>query len=303
MEIDPELTGRDRLKRIREVKRELISRVREVEKQRNDLRQTRDEENKIVKNMFEEARIARQKRDEVNEDVKLNKALRDLRKEDADKALSELEKHEENMKGLGVDRSKWGKRKGIAKQIRDLEFKLETSGNINSQQENEIIEKIEKLTQDIGFLEVADEKRDEIRIIQKRLRSLRSEQLSHHKEVKNLAQQSQDYHDTMMEKIKEARKIRASADKNHKQVLEISEKIKIIRKEISQISGETDKIRKALGEETAVERKKRKQVEYKKREGELETKAQDILERYKAGEKLGFEDFKLIISRGLLKDS
>lgn len=303
MEIDPELTGRDRLKRIREVKRELISRVREVEKQRNDLRQTRDEENKIVKNMFEEARIARQKRDEVNEDVKLNKALRDLRKEDADKALSELEKHEENMKDLGVDRSKWGKRKGIAKQIRDLEFKLETSGNINSQQENEIIEKIEKLTQDIGFLEVADEKRDEIRIIQKRLRSLRSEQLAHHKEVKNLAQQSQDYHDTMMEKIKEARKIRASADKNHKQVLEISEKIKIIRKEISQISGETDKIRKALGEETAVERKKRKQVEYKKREGELETKARDILERYKAGEKLGFEDFKLIISRGLLKDS
>lgn len=303
MEVDPELTGRDRLKRLREIKRELVSRVREVEKERNDLRQQRDNENKAVKDLFEEARVSRQNRDDVNEDVKLSKALRDLRKEDADKALNELEQLEEGMKDIGVDKKKWGKRKGIAKQIKELEFKLETSGMLTPPQEKEIIDRIEELTQDIGLLEVADEKRDEIRIIQKRLRSLRGEQLSHHKEVKKLAQQSQEYHDIMMEKIKEARKIRASADKNHKAVLEISEKIKAIRKDINLVTGDTDKIRKELGEETAVERKKRKQIETKAREEELDTRATDILARYKAGQKLGFEEFKLIIGRGLLKEN
>ncbi|MHA2275794.1 MAG: DUF7121 family protein, partial [Candidatus Kariarchaeaceae archaeon] len=169
-------------------------------------------------------------------------------------------------------------------------------------QEKELIDSIERLYQDFDQMEVADEKRDEIREIQNRLRSLRNAAMSHHKEVKKLASQSQEYHDFMLEKIRAARKLRASADKNHKDVLEITQKIKGIRKEISTISNETDELRKKLGEETAVDRKKRKQHEARVREKDLDEQASEIYERYKSGEKLGFEEFKLIISRGLLNE-
>ncbi len=301
-EIDPNLSGRERLRKLRDLKRELISQVRLIEGKRAELRSQRDKENQMVKELFEEARISRERRDEVNEDVKLNKALRDLRKEDADKALTELEKLEERMKDMGINPHGRGRRRGIGKQIRELEMKIETTGNLNPTQEKELIDKIERLTFDIGKLEVADEKRDEIRIIQKRLRTLRGEALSHHKEVKKLATQSQEFHDIMLEKLREARKIRTSADKNHKDVIEISEQIKKVRKEISQISNETDKIRKQLGEETAAERKRRKIQEAKQREEDLDTQAQDVLVRYKSGAKLGFEEFRLLISRGMFAE-
>ncbi len=302
-EIDPSLEGRDRLKRLREVKAELITQVRQEESKRDTLRKSRDEENQQVKQLFEEARISREKRDEVNEDVKLNKALRDLRKEDTDKVLSELEGVEDQMKEMGVKpREQKSKKFNITKRIRDLETTLETTANLHPQQEKELIEGIERLYQDFDKIEVADEKRDEIRDIQNRLRSLRNAAMAHHKEVKKLASQSQEYHDQMLEKIRDARKIRASADKNHKEVIELTQKIKEIRKEITAISNDSDEIRKKLGQETAVDRKKRKQTEARARESDLDAQAKDILERYKAGEKLGFDEFKLIIGRGLLKE-
>lgn len=302
-EIDPSLEGRARLKRLREIKSQLISQVREEEGKRDSLRKIRDEENQQVKELFEEARVSREKRDEVNEDVKLNKALRDLRKEDADKVLNELEAVEDQMKEMGVaPRERKSKKFNITRRIRDLETTLETTANLHPQQEKELIDGIEKLYQDFDKMEVADEKRDEIREIQNRLRTLRNAAMSHHKEVKILASQSQEYHDFMLEKIREARKIRTSADKNHKEVLEHTHKIKDIRKEITTISNESDDLRKKLGEETVIDRKKRKQQEARTREKDLDTQATEIYERYKSGEKLGFEEFKLIISRGLLKE-
>jgi uncharacterized coiled-coil DUF342 family protein len=297
-----DLSGREKLKKLREIKRDLIGQVRELEKERSQLRSQRDEENQQVKELFANAREQREARDAVNEDVKLNKALRDLRKEDADKALTELEKIEDEMEAMGINPKARGRRRNLSRRIRDLEMKIQTTGNLNPQEERELIEQIERLTREMDKLEVADEKRDEMRAIQKRLKSLRSEALAHHKEVKKLASQSQEYHDQMIENIKEARKIRAQADEHHQGVIDLSEKIREIRKEISQVSGETDKIRKELGEETARERRQRKQQEAQQREAELDDKADEILERYKSGEKLGFEEFKLLISRGLLNE-
>jgi len=298
-----DLSGKDRLAKLREFRRDLINQVREVEKKRGSLRAKRDEKNKQVKDLFAKAREAREKRDAVNEDVKLNKALRDLRKEDADKALSELEKIEDKMQEMGINPKAYNKRKGISKRIRQLEMEIQTTGNLKPQDEREKIEEIERLTKKQEDLEVADEKRDEMRTIRKRLKSLRSEALAHHKEVQKLASMSQEYHDEMIKNIKQAREIRSEADEHHQAVIEVSKEINEIRKQIGKISSEADKIRKQLGQETAAERKRRREQEAQEREEELDTKAEDILERYQSGEKLGFEEFKLLISRGLLNEN
>lgn len=297
------LPDKEGLSQLRDYRRDLISQVREVEKKRSKLRAKRDELNAQVKELFATAREFREKRDSINEDVKLNKALRDLRKEDADKALEELKKIEDAMKEMGINPKSYNKRKGIAKRIRELEMKIQTTGGLKPAEERDLIEEIERLTLKMDHLEVADEKRDEMRTIRKRLKSLRSEALTHHKEVQKLASMSQEYHDEMISNIKEARSIRSEADEQHQGVIEVSKEISALRKEISKVSSEADKLRKQLGQETAAERKRRKAEEAAKKEEELDTKAEDILERYQSGEKLGFEEFKLLISRGLLNEN
>ena len=182
-------------------------------------------------------------------------------------------------------------------------MKIQTTGNLKPQEERELIERIEKLSLKLDEVEVADEVRDALRKNRKTLRQLRGEALSHHKEVQKLAIISQNHHDEMIASIKEARTIRGEADSHHQEIIKISKEITDLRKEINRISAEADRIRKELGQETAAERKKRKAEEAAKEEEELETKAEDVLERYQSGEKLGFEEFKLLISRGLLTDN
>ncbi len=300
---DQNLSDREKLKKLRDLKKNLISDVRELEKERNEYRTERDELNQKVKTLISEAREHRKQRDIVNEDVKLNKALRDIRQEDADKVLSELEKLEEKVKDQGIDikRAQRG-HKRILREIRDLEMKIQTTPNLTPQKEREMMDEIETLYKKMEELEVAEELKDEIKAIRKRHRTLRSEALTHHKEVQKLANQSQEHHEIMLAKLAEAKEIRAEADNKHKLVIEMNDKIRKLRKEINQVAVEADRLRKKLGEETVSERKKRKIEEAKAREKVITDKAEEILQRYQDGEKIGFEDFKLLISRGLLND-
>lgn len=302
-QLDESLNDREKLKKLREIKHALIENVRAEEKKRSELRTLRDQDNQKVKELFTEARHHRTQRDLVNEDVKLNKALRDVRQEDADKVLEELEKLEETMKDSGIKRPQGKSRHSrIATKIRELEMKIQTTARPTAAEETEMINEIERLYKQMEELEVAEEKQDEMRAIQKRLRTLRSEALGHHREVQKLAGQSQEHHEIMLGKISEAKKIRTAADENHQIVITLSDEIRKIRKQIHKVASEGDRIRKQLGQETAVERKKRRAVEAKTRDEEITKTAGDILERYQRGEKLGFEEFKLLISRGLLND-
>ncbi|MCY3411085.1 MAG: hypothetical protein INQ03_05535 [Candidatus Heimdallarchaeota archaeon] len=304
MNIDPDKSPKDNLQALREQKRDLIAKVREVEKQRNELKIQRDEKNSKVKELFQQAKETRENRDSVNEEVKLQKALRDLRQEDIAIVVRELEKLEEEMKDIGINTGykKNSKHSKIAKQIQTLEITYQTKGNLKPEEEKEFINKIERLTKEMEQLEVVEGKREEFKVINKKLRKLRGEALIHHKEVQVLAERSQNYHETMLGQLKDAKKIRSSADEDHKKILNLNEDIKKIRKNINAVAAESDKIRKQLGQETATERKKRKQDAAKAQEQELTDKAEEIFQRYKDGAKLGFEEFKILISRGYLKD-
>ncbi len=298
------MSQKENLRKLREQKRDLIGKVRIVEKERNELKALRDEKNSQVKELFQKAKETRELRDAINEDVKLNKALRDLRQEDVTIVVKELEKLEENMREIGVNSNfkKNNKHSRIAKRIQELEILYQTKGNMSVAEEREIIEQIERESKELEQLEVVESKREEFKTINRKLRKLRAEALAHHKAVQELAEKSQNYHEVMLGQLKEAKKVRALADADHKAILVLNDDIKKIRKEINAVAGEADKLRKALGEETAVERKKRKADMAKQQEVELEDKANDIYERYKNGAKLGFDEFKILISRGLLKD-
>ncbi|MCG3219443.1 MAG: hypothetical protein KAR35_10575, partial [Candidatus Heimdallarchaeota archaeon] len=119
---------------------------------------------------------------------------------------------------------------------------------------------------------------------------------------KTLAQQSQQHQETMIKSIEEAKKLRDEADAYHKSVIEVSTKIKTLRDTIGDLSKEGDRLRRVLGEETRTERKRRRKEEAKKRREEEEETAQGLLDTYKDGGKISFDEFKILLNRDMLSE-
>ena len=104
----------------------------------------------------------------------------------------------------------------------------------------------------------------------------------------------------MIAATKEAKKIKEEADASHAEVLALSSTISSIRKELDGLTQEVKKISGELGEQIQAVRKAKKMEAKKVREQRLDAKAEEILTRYKDGDKLTLDEFKVLMERGLI---
>ncbi len=292
------------LNELREKRKALINEVREYEAKRAEYREKRTEYNTKAKEAFLAAQKEREERDKINEEVKLEKALRDMSKEDAAKALAELEALEKQMEEKGISLSKAGRNqtKRIMDKINKIELEMETKPDLTKEEEKEYIKELENLYTKLETMASATELKGEMRAIQQRLRMHRNNARAHHKKVTKLAEQSQKHHDRMIELLNESNEYKKLADEQHRLVQEMYDKIREIRAEINKVTKEADAIRKELGEKTSKEKRKEQQDLKKKQEEETLLKATLVKKKYEAGERLGFEEFKMLINHGLLKE-
>jgi uncharacterized coiled-coil DUF342 family protein len=298
---------RELLNELREQKKDLLAEVRELKKERDQYQQERDEKNKAMKELMAEAKTLKEQRDKINEEVQLKKALREMSREDADKIFKKLQEMEEEIETIGVDskQPRGGGRKKthtLSRKISELEVELETTPNLSPQKEREIVAQIDKLTEEVANLAIATEKRDELKLIQQKLRAHRNNAKNHHLEVKKLAEDSQTFHDQMIEKIAEAKKIRSEADKKHKLAVQQTKVVKEVELKIKKVINDADTIRKELGEETSQEIHKRRKEEEKVKQKEAKKQADDIKEKLESGERLGFDEFKVLLNQGKFFD-
>lgn len=300
-EIGSKFSGREKLQKLRDLRRELIIKVKEIEHKRNEIRDKRDKENLKAKKYFDEARIIREKRDKINEDVKLNKSLRGLSKENIASSLNELKKLSNNIKELGLDPRDTDGQKNIMGQIQDLEMEIVTTGNLNPDKEKQIVNEILQLGQNMASHEAAAEIRGEIRLIQERLENFRSDGQVSHEEVVKLSNQGQELHEEMETSYKIANEINEKSDKIHQEFIATSEQINEIRNTINDVSREIDKTRKDLGIDTSEQKKFEKKEKELKKKKVLDQQYQEVLAKYKSGEKLGYAEIKLLIDRGDFK--
>ena len=105
--------------------------------------------------------------------------------------------------------------------------------------------------------------------------------------LKAAAQRSQEFHKEMIIKIEDSKKLRAEANRLHQLFLEAKEKATSIKAEIIQVSNGLRRIKGEIREE---EDQKRKQSEESLRE-KLQAAAKEKLKR---GEKLTWDEFKLL---------
>ncbi|MCL2712782.1 MAG: phosphoserine phosphatase [Methanomassiliicoccaceae archaeon] len=256
----------------------------------------RDGLNAQVRTLVDEASKHRENRDELNVKVRESKDLRD----EWNKKVAELnEKVSALRKDIepAQDRRSEGEVpiKQLKKQLRELEFKQQTNP-LGKDKENEIVKQISQLAKQIAEKEKASEQGGEVKELVYQLRESKSQAEVYHKAVSEYARAAQTAHDDMIALYEEADKLRKEADAAQLQFIECKTQAdEEHKKHIEQIESvhKMDKDVVAIKSKKAKDRKKKVDNEFKK-------EAEEIFERFKAGEKLSTEDLMSLQKSGYL---
>lgn len=286
---------RTNLTSLRLRRKKLIDKLHELNNKRNELRSQRDKNNKLARELFDEARISKEKRDQINEEVQVRKQMRDILREDADKIGKRIVELGSQMKNISVP-----KNRRVGDRIRKLERQLETTPFLTKEMEKQTLTQLEELSSEFEKLEQFKDLRSEFRDIKNRLRHMQTEIKTYHTSVTTLAQESQIHQEKMIAATKEARKVKVESDESHAEVIALSSAISGIRKELDGLTGEVKKLSNELGAEIQAARKARKSEVRRAREHKLDTKAEEILVKYKDGNSLTLDEFKVLMERGLI---
>ncbi len=286
---------REHLNEIRLKRKDLIDKLRGCNSKRDELRSIRDKNNHLSRELFEGARDSKEKRDQINEEVQVRKQMRDILREDADKIGKRIIELGAQLKNMGIP-----KNRKVGDRIRRLERQLETTPFLTKEMEKQTLQQLEELSSEFEKLEQFKDLRSEFRDIQSKLRHMQTEIKTYHTSVTTLAQESQIHQDKMIAATKEAKKIKEEADASHAEIIALSSTISAIRKELDGLTQEVKKVSSEVGEQTQAARKAKKTEAKKVREQRLDAKAEEILVRYKDGDKLTLDEFKVLMERGLI---
>jgi len=284
------------LKELNEKKTELKRLSEEYKTQRNELNAEasklaakRNELNKKTKDLINEAQNHKNLRDENNVKVKEHKDLRDEINNRANEIYAQIDtiRGENNLTGPSI--------KDIRKDIDRLEFAQQTEV-LSTSKERELVNKITELRKMYNAKKQQLESNQELKELLTKAQDIRDEASKEHTLLSEYAQKAQEYHDLMIATFKEADKIRAESDAAHKEFVKFQEsadekhmKFIAAQKEIRDIDKEVRKLKKG-------ETEGRREVS----KADMRKDAEDIFDKFKAGEKLTTENLMALQRSGLL---
>jgi phosphoserine phosphatase len=287
----------DMLKELQDKKTTILKQAEEFKANRNQwnskassFSKRRDELNKQTKELIDKAQEYRVKRDEFNGQVSANKDLRNELNEKANEVYAKVDglRKKDN---IGSGRSL----NELRKEIDHLEFKQQTEV-LTTEKERALVDKISELKEEFKKKKEQLEQNGELKGFLGDAQGLRDQASEFHKKVKENADLAQEYHDKMIECFRDADKIRAEADAQHKEFVKAQETADEFHKQFLKFQKELrdfDKVIVGLKKKAKTEKESKEKVEYKKQ-------AEDVFAQFKAGEKLNTEDLLLLQRSGFL---
>jgi uncharacterized coiled-coil DUF342 family protein len=279
LDILPDLEHkRDRLNALAEEHKSKRDRLNGVTK---SLAEERDSYNAQVRELVQAANDHRNNRNRLNTEVKESKVLRDELNKKAtefNEVVMKLKRERQGETGAPNLSRMRNERKA-------MEFKAMTQV-LSADKEKELMVQIQRLNFQIDEQEKKMEENREIRTALKDSRQSKEEAEAQHRLVSDLARQAQTAHDTMIELYEKADDIRKKADDcqgrfiNNKQLADAEHKahIDLIRK-----VHDYDKFISGL-------RRRDRRVRKDRQEKAQKQVAEDMMDRFKKGEKISTED-------------
>jgi len=277
---------------------ELYQKLNFLRAEKNDLNkkaktwaEKRDRIHGEIRNLRSQIQSLREERDALNEEVKRLKSLRNAGLNRRNEILEEIKKLRQERNRREAEKPSRS-RSSLESEIERIEWKIQTEP-LPLDVERQLIDRIKALEAQMEVYRRIENIKSRIADLKREADKLKKDTLSYRSKIREIATQSQELHMKMLRKIEDARKLKVEADEMHQRYLENKERAKAISLELKKT---LDEIQSILSFLRAKEEKERmqKQVDLKKKAEER------ALEKLKRGEKLTFDEFKILLEKGLI---
>lgn len=256
---------------------EKLGKVNDIRTESSVFKKERDSLNTKVKELSVNSKKVRTERDSLNKKVKAEKNLRD----NLNKRIADLKAQFSKKYG---NRSTSEQYKKLKKQIRDLEWKIETSG-VGFEEEKKLRAKLAGLEDEkVAFQEEADSREE--------LKNLERNAKKHHSNVIEFSKKSEQIHEKLVGIYKNLRDEREKANKKHEQFIAKVQELKDFEK------GHTADFKRlgTLRSKIKDKQTKVKTVQKQKTETSFRERAEKAYEKFKAGKRVDLKELQIKFS-------
>ncbi len=176
--------------------------------------------------------------------------------------------------------------RAIKNEIESLEWEIQTT-SLAVKEEEKLISRVSKLETQQKLLEQLQNSKNMMIELQAEEAALATKAKSYHQKLAKLADESQKLHEQRLEILNNIRRSKAKADRAHQEYVKTRKKADAIHQKCLELVKEIDSLRqKQRNIEKAKQAKRQKQL--------LREAHKKVSEKRKRGEKLTWEEFKLL---------
>lgn len=282
----------DLRRRVADLEREasaLRAELEVLEREARKLAEGRDHINSRVRELKLEAIKFKSERDALNEELKsLNAIIYGLKREYNERIHAFRELGQKIREHLGNKPPR--DEESLMREIAEIDWKIQTTP-LSLEEERKLIERVKSLESQLSFYRKLNSMIAERESLRRRLDEIRGEIASLKERVVEAAAKGRSFHERMIECFKRADELRAEADKIHEEYRAVKEKANALRLRYRGLLNQISAIKSLIHEEE--ERKRAKAISALKERVEKEA-----LEKLKRGEKISFEEFKILAEQG-----
>ncbi len=256
--------------------------------------ETRNRFNEIRRSKLNEVQTLKEKRNHFNDYVKDQKNLLIKKRESINENLLEIQKHRQVMKDtlFNVKMSK----NEVQSQIDELDWKIQTNPT-NMEEEKKIASEIKELHILVEKYSRLESNKKEIQRLYLEIDLLRKEITMLSEQIKNAVNRSQIHHQEMIQRFNDSKEMKNHADKAHKAYLEVKKKANNLRNNLINKQEMLSKLENELRKFNSFE----KEVNTEKEKELVNSIVNETQRKIKDGEKVTFDEFKLLLKRDLFK--
>ena len=274
--------------------------TRKYVEQRNQL-------NDQVKKTHQEIDELKTKRDTINEKVKVLKQQRDEIRAKTAPITEEINVIKEKITELKkkVPRER---QQDLQEELDAIEWKIQTT-SLDLQEEKGLIENVKQLETLLISYKKIDLKYKKLKELLSQRHTIEDQADIIHKELTDLAKNSQEIHSQMIEKVNAAKVSRAQADSLHQAYIKMKEEIVLFHVKIAELTGQIQGLRASMREDERIRRmaaqqafkekvdadKEKQQVDKEKQTAIKEKLGAEARNKLQKGEKLSWNEFQLIM--------
>jgi uncharacterized coiled-coil DUF342 family protein len=262
----------------------------------NEHIETRNRFNEGRRSKLNQIQTLKEKRDQLNDFVKAQKNLLIEKRKNVHENREEIQQHQQLIRDtlFNVKISK----DEAQNRVDDLDWKIQTNPT-NIEEEKRITSEIKKLQIIIEKYSRVEANNKGIQLLYAEIDDLRKEIEMIGEQIKNAVNGSQIHHKEMIQRFQESNELKNHSDNAHRAYLGVKKNADDIRKKLSDKQEMLSKLEYELRKLNSIDKEVKSEKE-EKRVSNIVTRTQ---RKIKDGEKVTFDEFKLLLERDLFKSS